>query len=263
VRPDDLLARIASNLRTLRGQRGISREQLGSTADVDPQMIKRIEHGRANPALVVLSRLASALTISASLLMAGPIVTAMADDPAEVEPFDGDTVGETLVALRRDRHLSVRAVATRAQLRAVTLSRYEAGAVDARILAVEPIAGALGVAPVDLVRAVEERQRQADLARGGWSSPAPGVEFRMIAAGTHSRLWEWRLAPAVRHTEAALLPAIEEIATAIRGDVRVELGDSTHRLRRGGSLALPASGSRTFVNVGRSTARLLRFQVTK
>lgn len=258
-----LLDRIASNLRLLRRHRGVTREQLAATADVDPQMIKRIEGGRANPALVVLSRLASALAISASLILTPDVSALVRTAAAETEPFEAETVGDTLMTLRRHRHMSRRALAKQADLRAVTLSRYESATADARILAIEPISAALGIDTQELVRAIEQRQRQVDLTRGGWHSPGPGVEFRLVAAAGQSQLWEWRIAPSTIWVDEPQLAIAEEIATAIRGDVRVLIGEETRRLRRGASVVLPAASTRKFANAGRSTARLLRFQVTK
>jgi uncharacterized cupin superfamily protein len=89
------------------------------------------------------------------------------------------------------------------------------------------------------------------------------VQCRIVACGETSQLWEWRIAPGVTFTDAPRLTAAEEIATAIRGDVRLNVGGETHRLRRGGSLAIAAGVPVVVTNAGASTARLLRFQVTK
>jgi transcriptional regulator with XRE-family HTH domain len=259
---NDLLQHLATNLRLLRDRKGISREQLAATAEVDPQMIKRIENGRANPALVVLSRLASALMISVSL-MVGDVGTALARiDAQEPSQFESETVGETIATLRKHRGLSRRALARMADLRAITLSRYESAAAEARLLSVDPLASALGVTAQDFIRAIELRQREIDRSRHGWSTPAAGVQCRVVAAGDSSQLWEWRIAPGVSFTESPGLTSTEEIATAIRGDIRIEAAGEMHRLRRGGSLAVPAGTPLVIVNAGASTARLLRFQVT-
>jgi transcriptional regulator with XRE-family HTH domain len=260
---NDLLQSLAGNLRALRDRRGISREQLAATAEVDPQMIKRIENGRANPALVVLSRLASALMISVSLMVGDITADVARIENTETSAFESETVGETIATLRKHKHLSRRALAKMADLRAITLSRYESAAADARLLSVDPLARALGVAPIDFIRAIELRQREVDRSRLGWSTPAAGVQCRIVAAGDASQLWEWRIAPGVSFTDAPGLTATEEIATAIRGDVRVDVAGESHRLRRGGSLAVPAGTEIVIANAGASTARLLRFQVTK
>lgn len=257
---NDLLARVAENLRLLRRRRGVSREVLGATAHVDPQMIKRIESGNANPALVVLSRLAAALAISLSLIV-GESAEATIADAAQVEVIESETVGETIRSLRAHQGMSGRKLAQRAQLRAVTLRRYESASVDARILAVQPIAAALGMTTEDFVRAVEQRQRQVLVLRGGWQAQATGVTCRLLVAGARSQVWEMRLAPSMSYVEEPQLGAAEEIATAVRGEVRVEIDGNVHRLRRGDSLVLPAEGSRRFVNASRMTARVHRYQV--
>jgi transcriptional regulator with XRE-family HTH domain len=258
---NEIFENVAHNLRTLRGRRGLSREQLAATAEVDPQMIKRIENGRANPALVVLSRLASALMISVSLMIGD--ATAEARLEAEPAPLESETVGHTIASLRRQKHLSRRAVATMANLRSVTLARYESATADARLLSLAPLARALGITPVDLVRAVEIRQREVDRSRQGWSTPVAGVQCRIVSCGDVSQLWEWRIAPGVTFADAPGITAAEEIATAIRGDIRIEVGGESHRLRRGGSLAIASAVPVTITNAGASTARLLRFRVTK
>ncbi|MDQ3282224.1 MAG: XRE family transcriptional regulator [Acidobacteriota bacterium] len=262
---DNLLDRLATNIRTLRRTRGITREQLAATAEVDPQMIKRIENGRANPALVTLSRLASALMISLSLMLSGEVKaeTTLVTNSTAAEPFEADTVGETITSLRKNRQLSRRALARLADVRALTLSRYEAATTDARILAVEPIARALGITADDFIRAIELRQRQSERTRRGWHSPFAGVQCRLVTSGAQSQLWEWRLGPGATFAEEPPIGVSEEMATAIRGEVSVEAGEETFRLHRGGSALLPHAASRRFVNNGASTARLFRYQVTK
>ncbi|MEO8381324.1 MAG: helix-turn-helix transcriptional regulator [Acidobacteriota bacterium] len=255
-----LISRLANNLRALRRERGMTREELANTAEVDAQLIKRIESGNANPALIVLSRLTAALTFSLSLVLGGDLA---AFPTSEVDPFDAEAVGETISALRRHRQLSRSALAKQADLRPVTLGRYESATADPRVLSVEPIALALGLGAPELIRAIEQRHLQVDLARGGWHEQVEGVQFRQLAVTGRAQLWEWRLAPQVRYSEEPSVPAVDEIATAMRGDVHVEVGQQVHRLRRGGSLSLSGVSARTFTNSGHSTARLLRFQVSK
>ena len=258
----DLLGVIAANVRFLRENRGLTRDELAASAEVDVQMIKRIEAARANPALVVLSRLAAALAISLSLVLS-PDVSAENVLVGASEAFEAEAVGDTITSLRKHRHLSRRALARLVDIRTVTLSRYEAATTDARILAVEPIARAFGLATVDFVRHVELTHQQNARGRDGMHVPAPGVQCALVASGEHSELWEWRLAPATRYAPEPAVVVSEEIATAMRGEVSVETGGETHRLRRGASVALAAGAPRSFVNRGRTTARVLVFQVRK
>ena len=253
----DLLSRLASNIRTLRKQRGMTREELAASTDIDAQMIKRIESGRANPALVVLSRLATALTMSLSLLVGGAVA-----GTAEADPFDAETVGETLTLLRKERRLSQRALARGAGLQLLTLRKYESGETDPRIAAFELIAGALEIEPVELVREIERRQQHAtNLQWGNATIVAPGVRQRVLASGERSELWEWRFEG--RASAEATTPSgiVEEVATAIRGDLILTIDGEAHALRRGGSLTIATKQQWRVANDRDTTARLLRFQV--
>jgi glyoxylate utilization-related uncharacterized protein len=114
---------------------------------------------------------------------------------------------------------------------------------------------------VEIVRAIERRQRHLEVASGDWTEHAPGVMFRLVSTSGRSELWEWRIEPDAAIGEAPAIDVVEEIATAIRGTVVLEIDEERHVLRRGGSMAVPGTRARRFVNAGQSTARLLRFQV--
>lgn len=258
-----LLERIARNLRALRESHGLTREQLAATTNVDAQMIKRIEAGRANPALVVLSRLAAAMTISLSVMLAADAgaseLTFVTD--RETEAFEAEEVGETLGALRRRQNVSQRELARIVDLRTSTIHRYESGETDPRVLEIEPIARALHVDPIDLVRFIEQRHLQRELATTEWREPAPGVQCRIVSSGERSQVWEWRLAPGAEIEEAPLIGIAEDVVTMVRGRVRVAVDEQTHDLHGGATVNLPTDRARRFTNASRSTARLLRFQV--
>ena len=249
-----LLPLVAANVRASREQRGLSREQLAASTDVDAQMIKRIESGRANPALVVLSRLAAAMTISLSLLVGGAAAEA-------AEPLDSETVGETLVLLRKGKHLSQRSLAQLAGLRASTLRRYESGETDPRLEGAELLARALEIEPTELLQQIEQRQLHADPSSRTSMIIAPGVEQRVLATSERSELWEWRFAG--RATAQTKTPPgiAEEIATAIRGDLVVTVDGEERMLRRGGSMTIATKQPWQIANSRTTTARLLRFQV--
>lgn len=259
---DDLLLRIATNLRAVREGRGMSREQLAARTDLDTQLIKRIEGGRSNPAIVVLSRLASALMISLSLMFAANL---SADDPpppiiAESEPIDSEVVGETLESMRHHRKLSRRALSSLVDLRSGTLLRYETGQTDPRVLELLPIAQALSVDSVDLVKEME-RRAHASVATSSWRALVPGVQSRLLSQSERARLWELRFAAATELTEEATIGVAEDTATATAGTIEVEIDGIRHMIRNGRSLALPVDRARRFLNAGTSPARLLRFQV--
>jgi transcriptional regulator with XRE-family HTH domain len=250
----DLLTRVATNVRSVREERGLSREQLAASTDLDPQMIKRIESGRANPALVVLSRLAAAMTISLSLLVGGAAASA-------AEPVDSETVGETLSLLRKGKHLSQRSLAQRTGLRTATLRRYESGETDPRLEGAELIARALEMEPTELLQQIEQRQLHADPSSRTSMIVKPGVEQRAIVSGDRSELWEWRFGGRASVQTTTPAGIAEEIATAIRGDLTVTVDGVERLLRRGGSMTIATKQPWQVANNRTTTARLLRFQV--
>ncbi len=258
-----LLERIAANVRMLRERRGLTREQLAATTDVDAQMIKRIEGGRANPALVVLSRLAAAMMISLTVMLGGEIAAEELQftNESEMEAFESGEVGATLASLRKQRGVSQRVLAREVDLRTSTIHRYENGETDARVLELEPIARALDVDMIDLVRYIEQRRQQNELATTQWSEPAAGVQVRAVSSSARSQVWEWRLAPGAEIEEAPTIGIAEDVVTIVRGRASVAIDGHTHELHGGATLTLPADRARRFANTSASTARLLRFQV--
>jgi len=62
--------RLAENIRRLRRARGLTQEQLGNEARVYQPLISEIENGVANPELDTLDRIAAALRVDPSELLA-------------------------------------------------------------------------------------------------------------------------------------------------------------------------------------------------
>jgi transcriptional regulator with XRE-family HTH domain len=67
----DPRAQFGANLRSARQCAGLTQEALGLRADFHPTEVNRIERGRRNPGLLTIIRLAKALDIHASDLLAG------------------------------------------------------------------------------------------------------------------------------------------------------------------------------------------------
>lgn len=66
----EIRQRVASNLRRLRHVAGLSQEELAFRAKVDRSYISLIENERYNPSIAVLDRLARALEVDLSALVA-------------------------------------------------------------------------------------------------------------------------------------------------------------------------------------------------
>ncbi len=69
--PCDPRTTLGANLRKARLRTGLSQEALGHRANFHPTEINRIERGRRNPGLLTIIKLAKALDIPASDLLAG------------------------------------------------------------------------------------------------------------------------------------------------------------------------------------------------
>jgi transcriptional regulator with XRE-family HTH domain len=54
---------VGANVRKLRGERGLTQEQLAHDAEIDVTYLRGIEAGRRNPSIMVLGRLATALDL--------------------------------------------------------------------------------------------------------------------------------------------------------------------------------------------------------
>ena len=61
---------VGENVRRLRLGRGLTQEQLAFEAEIDLTYLGGIERGRRNPSLLVLARLAAALSTTPSSLIA-------------------------------------------------------------------------------------------------------------------------------------------------------------------------------------------------
>lgn len=69
---DRAAAHLAANLRRLRGERGLSQQQMAKLSGVPRPTWASLESGSANPTLAVLSRVAAALQVSIEELVGPP-----------------------------------------------------------------------------------------------------------------------------------------------------------------------------------------------
>jgi transcriptional regulator with XRE-family HTH domain len=61
---------VGKNVRTIRQERGIRQEKLAFEAEIDLTYVGGIERGKRNPSLLVLARIASALSVHLTRLLA-------------------------------------------------------------------------------------------------------------------------------------------------------------------------------------------------
>jgi transcriptional regulator with XRE-family HTH domain len=65
----DWKALLGRNIRRVRQQRGLTQEELAFEAEIDLTYIGGIERGRRNPSLLVMARIADALSVPLSKLL--------------------------------------------------------------------------------------------------------------------------------------------------------------------------------------------------
>lgn len=66
----DVRARLARNLRHFRHERGLSQEELAEEAGIHRTYVSDVERGARNPTIMVVEKLANALNVSSSDLLA-------------------------------------------------------------------------------------------------------------------------------------------------------------------------------------------------
>ena len=65
----DPLPKFAANVRRLRAEKGLTQDALAQGASMDPAEIRRIESGRRDPGVRVLSRVAAGLDVKPAELL--------------------------------------------------------------------------------------------------------------------------------------------------------------------------------------------------
>ena len=65
----DWRAKFGKNVRRLRRQRGLTQEQLAFEAEIDLTYVGGIERGKRNPSLLVMARIANALSVTLTKLL--------------------------------------------------------------------------------------------------------------------------------------------------------------------------------------------------
>lgn len=73
---DDVAARLSGNMKQLREARGLTQQQMAKVAGVPRATWANLESGGANPTLLVLRRVAGALSVSIEELISAPRSTA-------------------------------------------------------------------------------------------------------------------------------------------------------------------------------------------
>ena len=107
--PEDTADALARNLRRLRGERGLTLDQLARRAGVSRSMLIQVEQQRVNPTLAILVRLAQALDVGlAELVELGSrrrVRVIPRDDVAELWSSSAGSSGRLLVGSDQLDHI--------------------------------------------------------------------------------------------------------------------------------------------------------------
>jgi transcriptional regulator with XRE-family HTH domain len=107
--PEDTADALARNMRRLRGERGLTLEELAKRAGISRSMLIQIEQQRVNPTLAILVRLAQALDVGlAQLVELGSrrrVRVISRDDVAELWTSPGGGSGRLLVGSDQLDHI--------------------------------------------------------------------------------------------------------------------------------------------------------------
>lgn len=68
----DWPALLGKNVRRLRQEKGLTQERLAHDSEIDLTYLGGIERGRRNPSLLVMARIAAALNVALTELVAAP-----------------------------------------------------------------------------------------------------------------------------------------------------------------------------------------------
>ncbi|WCT74196.1 helix-turn-helix transcriptional regulator [Sphingomonas naphthae] len=119
---DDLDERLGQRVRDARNERGLSRMALAPAAGVSRSTIAHIERGDQRPLPGTLRKIAAVLSLP--LFVLAPAW----EDAEHVRPKSGtEHPGVGLRAIRRDRKLTIAALAEATGLSVSTISRFERG----------------------------------------------------------------------------------------------------------------------------------------
>jgi transcriptional regulator with XRE-family HTH domain len=184
--PDTPLQRFGATLRQYRQHVGLSHRALAARTGIHYTYITQIEQGRRNVSVLALLRLARALGIPASWLLAqldprvpftlsatcNPLSSRGAreaavihDAPSFHQPGTPATLlpllGTTIRQSRRHQHLTRKALATMADLSPTYIGEIERGERNVSVLRLVRIADALGLAVSQLLAEVETHQNRS------------------------------------------------------------------------------------------------------
>lgn len=169
-------------------------------------------------------------------------------------------VGLRLLEVRQDRGLSLRALAAESGLSVNAINRIERGDSSPTVSSLQRLAGALDVPLIEFFKV--EPENATVLVRAGerLRSRSEGVLVESLGAGLPEQQIEpflMTLEPGTTSGEDPIQHGGEEFVHCLMGQVEYQVGDESHRLRKGDSLLFRADQPHSCQNASGKRARLL------
>ena len=169
-------------------------------------------------------------------------------------------VGSRLLMLRKDRGLSLRALAQECGLSVNAISRIERGETSPTVSSLQRLAQALGVQVTEFFRAAPEQATILTREHERRRTRGEGVIIESLGTGLHAqRLGPFlmTLMPGASGADEPITHAGEEFVYCLEGEVDYLVQGEWQRLKAGDSLLFHASQAHLCKNTSLETTRLI------
>lgn len=176
-------------------------------------------------------------------------------------------IAEHLRGMRRTRGWSLDDLATRSTISRATLSRLEKGEVSPTAAVLGRLCAAYDVTMSRLIAMAETAFESLILSRNQdvWQDPETGLHRKNVSPPSRSldgEVVECTIPPGQRISYPQPPRAgLEHHVVMLSGELRLSVGEQTHRLRSGDCLRYRLHGASTFETTRRSSAKYLIFMV--
>jgi transcriptional regulator with XRE-family HTH domain len=173
-----------------------------------------------------------------------------------------ETVARNVRSARAAAGLSLDALAGRAEVSKGALVALEGARGNPNLATLVRLADALGRSVSSLVADTSEEAAvivDADEVAPLWTGPSGGTARLLL---TNSRpapveVWRWRLHPGERYESHPHPAGVTETLSVVRGQMLLVLGDTTHPLRAGATIAFAAYLPHAYEGAGRGPCELI------
>jgi quercetin dioxygenase-like cupin family protein len=174
-----------------------------------------------------------------------------------------ETVARNVRAARAAAGLSLDALAARAEVSKGALVALEGARGNPNLTTLVRLADALGRSVSSLMEDPREEPAvvvvAADEVAPLWTGPSGGTARLLLTNPRPApvEVWRWRLHPGERHDSHAHPAGVTETVSVLRGDLRLVLGDATHRLRAGDTTVFASDVPHAYAGSGRGPCDFL------